>query len=58
MLLPPQSGGISMTFTTAFCIKTIFEMASKKIFAPWRLGGRPFSDLDILEKMNYIIAGR
>ncbi len=47
-----------MTFTTAFCIKTIFEMASKKIFAPWRLGGRPFSDLDILEKMNYIIAGR
>ena len=28
MLLPPKSGGISMTFTAAFCMKTIFEMAS------------------------------
>ena len=28
MLLPPKSGRISMTFTNAFYIETIFEMAS------------------------------
>jgi len=28
MLLPPKTGGISMTFTNAFHIETIFEIAS------------------------------
>jgi len=27
MLLPPKNGGISMTFTNAFYIETIFEIA-------------------------------
>jgi hypothetical protein len=27
MLLPPQNGGISMTFTSAVYIETIFEIA-------------------------------
>ena len=31
MLISPQSGGISMTFTNAFCIETIFETASSDL---------------------------
>ncbi len=31
MLLPPKCGGISTTFTNAFYIETIFEIASKHI---------------------------
>ena len=26
MLLPPQNGGISMTFTADFCMESIFEI--------------------------------
>jgi hypothetical protein len=43
ILIPPQSGGRSMTFTNAFYIETIFEIASsimmvdKKITSQFKL---------------------